>query len=181
MTRPPQIAVVGASAAPLDALSAAEALGTALVDAGCRVVCGGRDGIMAAVCRGAHASTAYAPGATVGILPSSNPADANAWVDVVIPTGLGLARNAVVINAADAVVAVDGAAGTLSEIALAWQLGVPLCALDTGTGWAARLAGQAVDDRPRPAIHRATSPAQVVAWLDATLRRLPLAPRDADV
>jgi uncharacterized protein (TIGR00725 family) len=181
MPRRPQVAVIGASAAPVGALTAAEALGTALVDAGYRIVCGGRDGVMAAVCRGAHHSAAHWDGATVGILPSTNPADANAWVDVILPTGLGLARNAVVVHAADAVVVVDGGAGTLSEIALAWQLGKPLCALDTGTGWAHRLAGEAVDPRPRAPVHRATDPAEVVDWLGEVVRLLPRAPRDEDV
>lgn len=82
---------------------------------------------MAAACRGAR----EAGGTTVGILPGSDPAAANAWVDIPIPTGLGEARNAVVIAAADAVVAVGGEYGTLSEIALALKSGKPVVGLST--------------------------------------------------
>lgn len=91
------------------------------------MVCGGLGGVMAAACRGARAGG----GITVGLLPGIDRADANRWVDVAIPTGLGEARNVLVVRAADAVVAVGGAFGTLSEIALALKTGTPVVGLRT--------------------------------------------------
>lgn len=82
---------------------------------------------MAAACRGAKEGG----GTTIGILPSDDRDDANAWVDVAVPTGLGEGRNALVVRAADAVVAVAGEFGTLSEIALALRLGKPVVGLGT--------------------------------------------------
>jgi uncharacterized protein (TIGR00725 family) len=93
---------------------------------------------MAAACRGAKAQG----GTTVGILPSDDRADANEWVDVAVPTGLGEGRNALVVRAADAVIAVAGEFGTLSEIALALRLGRPVVGLDT---WGLTKDGQPVE------------------------------------
>src|SRR5262249_57359939 len=82
---------------------------------------------MEAACRGAKS----AGGTTVGILPGFDRAEANAWVDVAIPTGLGEARNALVVRAADALIAIGGEYGTLSEIALALKTGKPVVGLET--------------------------------------------------
>ena len=119
--------MVGPGDAPADALAAAEAVGRALGEGGAVVVCGGLGGVMEAACRGAKESG----GTTVGILPGVDRAVANRWVDVAVPTGLGEARNAVVVRAADAVVAVAGGYGTLSEIALALQAGTPVVGVGT--------------------------------------------------
>jgi uncharacterized protein (TIGR00725 family) len=91
------------------------------------VVCGGLGGVMEAACRGAK----DAGGTTVGILPGSDRAAANPFVDVAIPTGLGEARNALVVRAADALIAVGGGYGTLSEIALALKAGKPVVGVGT--------------------------------------------------
>jgi uncharacterized protein (TIGR00725 family) len=90
-------------------------------------VCGGLGGVMAAACRGA----AQAGGTTVGILPGTDRAAANPWLTVAIPTGLGELRNGLVVRAADVVIAIGGAHGTLSEIALALKTGVPVIGLHT--------------------------------------------------
>jgi uncharacterized protein (TIGR00725 family) len=82
---------------------------------------------MAGACRGAKSSG----GLTVGLLPGRHRADANPWVDVVIPTGLAEARNTLVVLAASAVIAVGGEYGTLSEIALALRSGVPVIGVGT--------------------------------------------------
>jgi uncharacterized protein (TIGR00725 family) len=121
------IAVIGASDATAEDEARAEAVGTALGQAGATVVCGGLGGVMAAACRGAKS----AGGLTIGILPGDDRAAANPWVDVAIPTGLGEARNALVVRTADAIVAVGGEYGTLSEIALALRAGKPVVGLDT--------------------------------------------------
>jgi uncharacterized protein (TIGR00725 family) len=117
--------VVGAGRASEDEIAAAEAVGRGLAEARAVLVCGGLGGVMEAACRGAKA----AGGTTVGILPGSNRADANRYVDVAIATGLGEARNALVVRAVDALVAVGGEYGTLSEIALALKCGTPVVGL----------------------------------------------------
>jgi uncharacterized protein (TIGR00725 family) len=91
------------------------------------LVCGGLGGVMEAACRGAK----EAGGLTVGILPGLDRSDANPFVDVVIATGLGEARNALVVNAADAVIAVGGGYGTLTEIGLALRAGKRVVGLET--------------------------------------------------
>lgn len=123
------------------------AVGRALVDEGHRVLTGGTTGVMEAASRGAHESERWAPGDVVALLPSRDPAEANAWVDVAIPTGLSHLRNGLIASA-DAVVAVGGAAGTLSELALAWVFDRLVVAL-RGDGWAGRLADTRIDARVR--------------------------------
>jgi len=91
------------------------------------VVCGGLGGVMEAACRGAKEAGAT----TVGILPGADRSAANPFVDVAIPTGLGEARNALVVRAADALIAVGGAYGTLSEIALALKAGKRVAGIGT--------------------------------------------------
>jgi uncharacterized protein (TIGR00725 family) len=119
------IAVVGAGEASPDELALAEDAGAAVASAGCGLVCGGLGGVMEAACRGAK----EAGGTTLGILPGSRRAEANPHVDVALTTGLGEARNALVARAADALVAVAGGYGTLSEIALALKAGKPVVGL----------------------------------------------------
>jgi uncharacterized protein (TIGR00725 family) len=121
------IAVVGGSEATEPVAATAAAVGAALASAGAIVVCGGLGGVMEAACRGAKS----VGGLTVGILPGRDPSAANPWVDVVIATGLGEARNALVVGSAAAVIAVDGEYGTLSEIALALRAGIPVIGLGT--------------------------------------------------
>ena len=127
----PHVAVVGGGGAPLDELSAAEELGRRLAAAGAVVVCGGLGGVMEAACRGAKEGG----GTTVGILPGTDRRDANPYVDVAIPTGMGEARNALVVRTSDSMVAVGGEFGTLSEIALALKAGRPVIALGSWELW----------------------------------------------
>ncbi|MDQ4097681.1 MAG: TIGR00725 family protein [Actinomycetota bacterium] len=121
------MAVVGGSAAGAGAERAAEEVGRELGRNGAVVVCGGLGGVMAAACRGAKAEGAT----TVGILPGDDRRAANQWVDIAIPTGMGEARNALVVRTADALIAVGGEFGTLSEIALALKLGKPVVGIAT--------------------------------------------------
>ncbi|MEE2786311.1 MAG: TIGR00725 family protein [Myxococcota bacterium] len=146
-----------------DQYAAAKTLGELAVDGGFRIVTGGLDGVMEAACKGAHLSARYCNGDTIGILPGSHAEAANPWVDIVIPTGMGVARNVLVVQTADLVVAVGGGSGTLSEMALAWQNQRPLIALEKSGGWASRLANQSLDDRNRLPIQAAATPAQAVA------------------
>ncbi len=144
------VAVVGGGVPDADADELAAEVGGELARRGAVVVCGGLGGVMEAACRGAK----EAGGTTVGILPGSDRSAANEFVDVAIPTGLGEARNALVVRAADAVVAIGGEFGTLSEIALALKAGKPVVGLDT---WELAKAGESVD-----AIERASTPADAV-------------------
>jgi uncharacterized protein (TIGR00725 family) len=91
------------------------------------LVCGGLGGVMEAACRGAREGG----GLTIGILPSTDENTANSWVDIKIPTGLGYARNVLVVLSADAVIAVDGALGTLTEIGYALTFSKPLIGINT--------------------------------------------------
>lgn len=132
------VAVVGSANASESDTATAEEVGLGLADAGAVVVCGGLGGVMEAVCRGAK----RADGTTVGILPGSERLSANEFVDVSIATGLGEARNAVVVSCADSVIAVGGEFGTLSEIALALRAGKPVIGLDT---WELARGGRFID------------------------------------
>ena len=128
MARARQVAVSGGGAnPPEDALSAAEEVGRRLAEAGFRVVCGGLSGVMEAAARGA----ASAGGEVIGILPGDDPADANPYCTHIVATGIGHARNLAVVASADAVIAIGGEWGTLSEIAFARRLGRPVVALRT--------------------------------------------------
>jgi len=169
-TRRPQIAVIGPGDATDDLARDAERLGQLLVDAGYRVVCGGLGGAMAAVARGAHASARATGSDVVGLLPTLDAETANPWIDVVVPTGLSQGRNLLVVASADVVIALGGASGTLSELALAWQLGKPIVALTTHAGWAAEFAGRPVDGRRPDVVHGADSPESAVSVVTSLLR-----------
>ena len=126
------IAVVGGdtSSAPADvALSQAEAVGCEIARRGCILICGGRGGVMEAACRGAS----EAGGMTIGILPGSDRSEMNEFVQIPIVTGAGEARNVIIALSADAIIAIDGEYGTLSEIAFALQFGRPVVGLGTWT------------------------------------------------
>jgi uncharacterized protein (TIGR00725 family) len=143
---PAYVAVVGPGEANAEQVEAAEAVGRALAERRAIVVCGGRGGVMAAACRGARASG----GVTVGLLPGGDRTEANEWLTVAIPTGLGELRNGLVVRTADVVIAVGGAYGTLSEIALALKTEVPVIGLGT---WA--IDGIEQVDSPDAAVARA--------------------------
>jgi uncharacterized protein (TIGR00725 family) len=121
------IAVVGGGICSKEEASIAEAVGRELAGRGAMLVCGGLGGVMEAACRGAKA----AGGATIGILPGYSRHDANRYVDIPIVTGLGEARNSLVVRTGQAVIAIGGEYGTLSEIAYALKLGVPVIGVRT--------------------------------------------------
>jgi uncharacterized protein (TIGR00725 family) len=121
------VAVVGASQATGKLEVTAEEVGAQLARAGAIVITGGRGGVMAAASRGAKT----AGGTVIGILPGTSRAEANEWVTVALPTGLGELRNGLIVRAADVLIAVGGAYGTLSEVALALATGVPVVGLDS--------------------------------------------------
>ncbi len=120
-----QVSVIGSGA---DHEERAEQVGRLLAERGCTVVCGGLGEVMAAAARGAKS----VGGTTIGILPGTSRADANEWIDHVVVTGLAHARNAVVAASGDAVIAVGGSYGTLTEIGFARILGRPVVILEPG-------------------------------------------------
>ena len=135
------IGVAGASRPAPGLLEQAEVLGRRLAEAGAVVVCGGGPGVMEAVCRGARS----AGGTTVGLLPGLDRREGNPYLSVAVPTGMGQGRNLLLVRSSDAVVAVGGGFGTLSEIALALRTGVPVVGLAT---WSLHLDAVPVDAFP---------------------------------
>jgi uncharacterized protein (TIGR00725 family) len=132
------VTVIGSAACNDQVAGLAREVGREIARRGAVLICGGRGGVMEAACQGARAEG----GLTVGILPGNDRYDANPYVDVPIATGLGEARNAVVVSAADVIIAVSGGYGTLSEIALALKMGRPVVGLHT---WGFSQESQALD------------------------------------
>ncbi|NNJ69856.1 MAG: TIGR00725 family protein, partial [Kiritimatiellales bacterium] len=123
----PHIGVLGPNTTTPEQYELGVEVGRQIANAGAVLVCGGLGGMMQAAAEGARS----AGGQTIGILPGSIRKQANAYVDVAIPTGLGVYRNAVLVSSCDAVIAVHGAYGTLSEIAFALRLNIPVVGLHT--------------------------------------------------
>ena len=155
------VAVVGGGHADDDDRDRAARVGRALAEAGAVVVCGGLGGVMEAACRGARDGG----GTSIGILPGADRDAANEYVDVAVASGMGEGRNVLVVRNADAVVAVGGEFGTLSEVALALQAGIPVVGLGT---WELAKNG-----RPVPAVIGARSPEEAAdtAMREAARRR----------
>jgi uncharacterized protein (TIGR00725 family) len=153
------VSVIGAGEAGPDLLADAEAVGRELARAGAIVVCGGRGGVMEAAGRG----TAAEGGVSVGLLPDADRGHANPFLTVALPTGMGELRNGLVARAGDAVIAIGGEFGTLSEIGFALKVGRPVVGL--GTWELAR------DGQPVAAIEVAAGPQDAVARALALARR----------
>ena len=127
MAHDTRISVIGGSTVTDEEYDRARAVGRLLGERDYTIVCGGRGGVMEAACRGAS----EAGGHSIGILPGETDAAANEYADTVITTGLGNARNPLVVMNGDAVIAVDGGPGTLSELGHALDYGRPVAGLDT--------------------------------------------------
>jgi len=123
----PIIAVCGAGRCDEPAAALAEEVGREIGRRGFWLACGGLGGVMEAAARGAK----QAGGMTLGILPGNSKAEANPWIDVAVATGLAEGRNLILVRTADAVIALPGEYGTLSEIALALKIGKPVIGLNT--------------------------------------------------
>lgn len=122
-----RVSVIGGRSVGDTTYNTARSVGQELATRGHTVVCGGKTGVMEAVCRGASETG----GQTIGILPGGDPAGANEYVNIPIATGLGTARNVLVVQNGDAVVAIDGHHGTLSEIGLALAADQPVVGIKT--------------------------------------------------
>ncbi len=144
MERSPAIAVIGGGEASGEVLELAYRVGLEIGKRGATLMCGGRGGVMEAAARGARERGAH----TIGIIPGFDHREANPYIEFVVATGIGEARNAVVVGSADAVVALAGEGGTLSEIGFALKLGRPLVALRS---WA-NIEGIAQAEDPAAAV-----------------------------
>ena len=129
------IAVIGNSSCSAEEAKLAETVGELLAQRGATIVCGGLGGVMEAVCRGARSKD----GLTVGILPGGDPSLANPWVSIPVVTGIGEARNVAVVKSSQAVIAIGGSYGTLTEIAYALKSSIPVIGLHT---WSLSQNGQ---------------------------------------
>ena len=138
-----RIAVIGLDAKlQPEVAGMAERIGRDVAEADCILICGGRGGVMEAACRGAK----KAGGLTIGILPTLDGSDANRYLDVMLTTGIGYARNSIVVSSADAVIAVNGSTGTLSEIGMALNFGKPVIAVKGSGGIADKIKDAFLDD-----------------------------------
>ncbi len=153
MSQPLRIGVIGSHDCGVDVAADARRVGSLIAEGGAVLVCGGLGGVMAAAAEGARA----AGGTTVGILPGSDPGAANPGIVIAIPTGLGEARNALVVGASDAVIAIAGGWGTLSEAAFCLKNRVPLVLLRS--------------ELPPLPVPQAASPEEAVEWALQHARR----------
>lgn len=129
------IAVIGGNQCSPEEAQVAEEVGRELARRGAILICGGLSGVMEAACKGAHS----AGGITIGILPRDSRHEANPYVQIPIVTGMGYARNAIIVKSSQAIIAIDGIYGTLSELGHALQSGIPVIGLNT---WALYRNGQ---------------------------------------
>ena len=157
--RPPLIGVCGTSRSDAVTDDLAERVGGLVAARGGIVVCGGLGGVMAAAARGA----ARAGGFSIGLLPGDSADDADSEVSLAIPTGMGELRNALIVRACPVIIAIGGAYGTVSEIALALRDGRPVIGLQT---WEIRPPGGHIAD---PGIRRAATPDEAVAMAFAAV------------
>jgi uncharacterized protein (TIGR00725 family) len=146
------IGVIGGSAVTPEIQQLAEEVGAEIARSGAAVVCGGMTGVMEAACRGARREG----GLTIGIIPSDNKSDANQYVQIPIVTGMGMGRNVMLVKTADALIAVGGEFGTLSEIAHALNIGKKVIGLRT---WKLEKA----HSRPIPNLLEVNTPKEAVA------------------
>ncbi len=151
-----RIGIIGAGSCDTATAEIARETGRLLAERGALLYCGGLSGVMEAACQGAVS----AGGTTIGIIPGNTPQDANPYVTIPVATGLGQARNLVIINSSDALIAISGRYGTLSEIAFALKLGKPVIGLST---WR-EIPGVIETSSPEEAVNLAIKEALQQRW-----------------
>ncbi|MBD3405199.1 MAG: TIGR00725 family protein [Candidatus Lokiarchaeota archaeon] len=152
------ISVIGGSEVDSETIKIAYEVGAEIARRDIVLICGGMGGVMESACKGAKEMG----GTTVGILPTDTREHGNQYLDIAIPTGLGYTRNFIVAKAADGVIAINGSAGTLSEMAIAWFSDIPIVALTISGGWAEKLAGKKIDHRREDIIFPANTAHEAV-------------------
>ncbi len=148
-------------------------LGVGLAELGFNIISGGQEGVMLSLCKAIHnhRSDGYNSAYIVGILPNNSFDDANQYLDLAIPVGAPHLQNATVPLSADIVIAIGGAAGTLSELALAWQFKKPIALLGT-EGWSGKLGGQRLDTRREEELTHFQTVEGLLVWVDKTKREI---------
>jgi uncharacterized protein (TIGR00725 family) len=167
----PQIAVIGSGllSEAQQEYTIAKELGRGLIDQGYRILCGGLGGVMTAVCEGARTSKNYSEGSTIGIIPTLDKDIVNPYVDISIATGLSIARNQVIIASSDLVISISGGAGTLSELAFAWQLNKPIITLRSTGGWSDKLSNRKIDESRVDIINSVDTVSEVLELISTIL------------
>jgi uncharacterized protein (TIGR00725 family) len=154
------IGVIGGSDVSPQIAKLAEEVGREIARQGAALVCGGMGGVMQAACKGASDEG----GITIGILPGENRRDANPYVRIPIMTGIGYARNVAVVKSSQAIIAIDGSYGTLTEIGYALQSGIPVIGLKTWT--------VSINDKQDKKIIRAKNPKEAVEKAVALIKNI---------
>lgn len=163
-----QIVVIG-SADDTQHYSIAYAIGSFIAKNGWVLITGGRTGVMEAASKGAHDHG----GIVVGILPFDSFNGANEYCDIIIPTGIGFARNSMNVLSADVVISIGGKAGTLTELAYAWHYGKPIISCVFTGGWSERIVSEPIDDRNNGSvIYSAHSLDEVFEFLQRIVKQL---------
>lgn len=148
-----KISVIGGNQCNIETFKKAYKVGKAIAENNAILICGGLTGVMEAACKGAKEEG----GTTIGILPGDDANSANKYVDIIIPTGMGYARNVLVVKTGDAIIAIDGSFGTLSEIAYALTFNIPVIGLDT---W--KLEPYCMEEETKQKIIAAKTPEEAV-------------------
>jgi len=151
-----QVAVVGSARIKSPFVQdMAESVGLIISELGLHLVCGGLGGVMEASCLGHKSGNNRCQ--TIGILPSVKASTANKYTDIIIPSGLDIGRNQLVVASGFAVIVLGGGAGTLSEIALASQINKPILLMKGSGGWADKLTDEYLDERCNSKLHHINS------------------------
>ena len=165
MRRYKQVVVIGASD-DNSFIDEAYKIGRYIASNGWVLISGGRGGIMESASRGAYEEN----GIVIGIIPDSNSDCANEYCNIVIPTGIGYARNMINVLSGDVIIAIGGKSGTLSELAYAWQFGKPIILCKFAHGWSENLSTIAIDDRREGIMHIAEGLEDIFNHLNTILR-----------
>ncbi len=157
------IGIIGDSLEKPELNKIAETLGKLIAAEGYTLVTGGREGVMGAASRGAKLCKNRADSAKViGILPGIDKNEGNEHLDYAVTTGIGWARNQIVVLSSDVVIAIGGGAGTLSEISYAWSYNKPVIAFTGVSGWSDKLAGKTIDEKRADKIIGVKAPEEAI-------------------
>ena len=167
------IGVIGSGSGNLDKkiYETAEILGEIIAREKYILACGGLFGIMEAVCKGAK----NAQGFTIGFIPGLEKKSANDFIDLVIPTGMGEARNLILVSTSDIIISIAGESGTLSELAFAWKMGKSIISLQNTGGWSAKLADEKIDNTRKDHIYSAQNPKDAISLVKKLLENKKIA------
>ena len=160
-----QVTIIGDSSTNEKNLKIAYKIGIEIAKKKWTLICGGKTGIMEAACKGAIENG----GMTVGIVPETDFNVANKYCKVVIPTGMGYARNSLVALSGDVIVMIGGKTGTLNECSFAWFSNKPIIALTSVEGWSSKVAGQFLDDRRENPILSAETAEDVINLIESII------------